>query len=106
MTLSASIFIATYVIIITEKINKAIAALLGASLMIFAGILSQERTVEGVDFNTLGLLIGMMIIVAISIPIASISISYLSCIPIAISLITSSTSLSNSALLYFTGNTM
>lgn len=66
MTAAASIFIITYAVIITEKFNRAIVALLGASLMIFAGILSQERAVEGVDFNTLGLLIGMMIIVAVS----------------------------------------
>lgn len=66
MTVAASIFIITYAVIITEKFNRAIVALLGASLMIFAGILSQERAVEGVDFNTLGLLIGMMIIVAVS----------------------------------------
>lgn len=66
MTVAASIFIITYAVIITEKFNRAIVALLGASLMIFAGILSQERAVAGVDFNTLGLLTGMMIIVAIS----------------------------------------
>lgn len=66
MTVAASILILTYAVIITEKFNKAIIALLGASLMIFAGILSQERAVEGVDFNTIGLLTGMMIIVAVS----------------------------------------
>ncbi|MBI3599429.1 MAG: ArsB/NhaD family transporter [Nitrospinae bacterium] len=66
MTVAASILFLTYALIITEKFNKAIIALLGASLMIFTGILSQERAVEGVDFNTIGLLTGMMIIVAIS----------------------------------------
>lgn len=66
MTVAASIFLITYVVIISEKFNKAVVALLGASLMIFAGILSQERAVAGVDFNTIGLLTGMMIIVAIS----------------------------------------
>jgi len=66
MTVAASILVLTYAVIITEKFNKAIIALLGASLMIFAGILSQERAVEGIDFNTIGLLTGMMIIVAVS----------------------------------------
>lgn len=66
MILASAIFIVTYVVIITERFNKTVVALLGASLMIFTGILSQERAVDGVDFNTLGLLIGMMIIVAIS----------------------------------------
>jgi Na+/H+ antiporter NhaD/arsenite permease-like protein len=66
MTIAASILFLTYAVIITEKFNKAIIALLGASLMIYAGILSQEQAVDGVDFNTIGLLTGMMIIVAIS----------------------------------------
>lgn len=66
MTVAASIFLITYIVIISEKFNKAVVALLGASLMIFAGILSQERAVAGVDFNTIGLLTGMMIIVAIA----------------------------------------
>mgnify|MGYP001614838089 CR=1 FL=1 len=66
MTIAASILVLTYAVIVTEKFNKAIIALLGASLVIYAGILSQESAIEGVDFNTIGLLIGMMIIVAIS----------------------------------------
>lgn len=66
MIVSVVIFIITYAMIISERFNKAAIALLGASLMIFTGILSQERAVENIDFNTIGLLIGMMIIVAIS----------------------------------------
>jgi len=66
MTVAASIFVLTYVVIITEKFNRALVSLVGASLMILTGILSQEMAIEKVDFNTLGLLIGMMIIVAIS----------------------------------------
>jgi Na+/H+ antiporter NhaD/arsenite permease-like protein len=66
MTLAASVFILTYALIITEKFNKAVVALLGASIMILTGTLSQETAVEGIDFNTIGLLTGMMIIVAVS----------------------------------------
>ncbi len=66
MILAAIIFILTYALIISEKFNKAAIAILGASLMIFTGVLSQEKAVENIDFNTIGLLIGMMIIVAIS----------------------------------------
>jgi Na+/H+ antiporter NhaD/arsenite permease-like protein len=50
----------------TEKINRAIVAGLGAGLMITLGILNQEQAIAGVDFNTLGLLTGMMVIVAIT----------------------------------------
>lgn len=64
--LASGIFIATYAVIISEKINRAIVALLGAALMIVCGILTQEAAIHGIDFNTLGLLIGMMMIVAIT----------------------------------------
>ena len=63
---ASSLLVATYAAVISERINRAVIALLGASLMIVLGILTQEKAVEGIDFNTIGLLIGMMIIVAIS----------------------------------------
>lgn len=63
---SAIVFVLTYAVIITERVNRAIVALLGAGLMIFAGVLNQQAAVNGVDFNTLGLLAGMMVIVAIT----------------------------------------
>src|SRR3989344_2136897 len=64
--LAIIIFLATYVIIITEKYHRTIIAMFGASLMVLLGIVNQERAIEGVDFNTLGLLIGMMVIVSIA----------------------------------------
>ncbi|MSO69721.1 MAG: hypothetical protein EXQ98_05520 [Alphaproteobacteria bacterium] len=64
--LSAGILIVTYVAIMTERLNRAVVALLGAGVMIITGVLSQEQAIRGVDFNTLGLLTGMMIIVAIT----------------------------------------
>ena len=63
---SSIIFIITYAVIVTEKINRSIVALLGAGLMISMGVLNQQTAINGVDFNTLGLLTGMMVIVAIS----------------------------------------
>jgi len=64
--LATFIFVLTYLAIISEKINRAIIALLGASLMIILGVLTQQMALEGVDFNTLGLLTGMMVIVSIT----------------------------------------
>ncbi len=61
-----AIFAVTYIIIISEKIHRTVIALTGAALMILLGVLNQEKAIEGVDFNTLGLLIGMMIIVGIA----------------------------------------
>src|SRR3990172_4665888 len=59
------IFLTVYTVLIWDKFNRAVIALLGASLVILLGVLNQEKAVEGIDFNTLGLLIGMMIIVTV-----------------------------------------
>ncbi|MBI2436700.1 MAG: ArsB/NhaD family transporter [Candidatus Magasanikbacteria bacterium] len=64
--ISILLFIATYALIISEKIHRTVVALAGAILMISLGIITQEQAIEGVDFNTLGLLIGMMIVVGIA----------------------------------------
>ncbi len=64
--LATVIVIIAYVILFTEKVNRAIVALLAASVMIFSGILTQTTALQGIDFNTLALLIGMMTIVGIS----------------------------------------
>ncbi len=60
------IFVLTYAVIVTDKINRAIVALIGAGVMVLSGVLSQAEAFAGVDFNTIGLLTGMMIIVAIT----------------------------------------
>lgn len=66
LTVSVVIFLLTYGAIVTERINRSIIALLGAGLMILSGVLTQQQAIEGVDFNTLGLLTGMMVIVALT----------------------------------------
>ncbi len=66
MWLAAILFVITYAAIMSEKINRAIVSLLAAGLMILLGILNQEAAIRGIDFNTIGLLIGMMVIVAIT----------------------------------------
>lgn len=67
MILAAVIFIAAYIFIITEKVHRATAALAGAAIILILNILPlKEAWAEYIDFNTLLLLIGMMIIVAIT----------------------------------------
>ena len=63
---ASSILIIVYLILFSEKINRAVIALIGAAIMIFTGVLTQTHALEGIDFNTLILLIGMMIIVGIA----------------------------------------
>src|SRR3981189_867439 len=66
MAVSTVILCATYGGIIWDKLNRAIVALLGASLMVVIGALDQNEALRGIDWNTLGLLTGMMILVSIS----------------------------------------
>ena len=66
MMVSTVILCITYGVIIWDKLNRAIVALLGASVMIFIGALDQDEAVKGIDWNTIGLLTGMMILVSIS----------------------------------------
>lgn len=66
MFVATGIMIAAYAFIVTERINSAVVALIGACLMIFMGVLNQEMAIAGIDFNTIFLLIGMMIVVGIT----------------------------------------
>ena len=65
-TVAVVIFIAAYALIISEKVHRTIVGIFGAMLMILLGIISQETAIHHIDFNTLGLLMGMMIIVNIT----------------------------------------
>lgn len=66
MIVATVILIAAYFFIITEKINRAIVSLLGAGLLVLLGVLNFELVIHGIDFNTIFLLTGMMVIVAIT----------------------------------------
>ena len=63
---AVAVLLISYILLFSEKINRAVTVLLGASVLIFIGILSQETAIASIDFNTLALLIGMMVIVGIS----------------------------------------
>lgn len=69
-TIIASIIVlATLYLIATEKVDKVIVVSTGALLMIISGTIlgfySQKQALASIDFNTLGLLFGMMIIASI-----------------------------------------
>jgi Na+/H+ antiporter NhaD/arsenite permease-like protein len=66
MWVSTGILLVTYAIIMSEQVNRAVIALAGASVMIVVGVLDQEEAIKGIDWNTLGLLTGMMILVSVS----------------------------------------
>ena len=64
--LAVTIMIVSYLFLFSEKVNRAVVALLGATAMIIFGVLNQKQAISSIDFNTLDLLIGMMIIVSIT----------------------------------------
>ncbi|MBE3113732.1 MAG: ArsB/NhaD family transporter, partial [Actinobacteria bacterium] len=59
------IFIATLIFVSLEKINRTVIALSGGLLFILLKILNQQEAFLAVDFNTIGLLTGMMVMVSI-----------------------------------------
>lgn len=72
---SAAILILTYIFIAMEKISKVTIAIVGASITIFLGLVSQSKGhdtidpnyfINFVDFNVIFLLVSMMIIVHIA----------------------------------------
>ena len=65
-TIAVIIFVAAYALIISEKVHRTIVGICGASLMILCGVIDQATAIGHIDFNTLGLLMGMMIIVNIT----------------------------------------
>jgi Na+/H+ antiporter NhaD/arsenite permease-like protein len=69
MIIATVIFLVILVVIFAEWIPRTIAAIFGAALMlgvgIFAGFYSEEQAIEAIDFHTVGLLLGMMTLVAL-----------------------------------------
>ncbi len=63
---SAVILIGAYVAISTEKVHKAIIALIGAALVMLLKLMSASEAFSAIDFNVIFLLMGMMIIVNIT----------------------------------------
>jgi len=65
MLLALLIFGITYLLIITEWINKMIAAMLGGFAIILTGIVSQEIAFRAIDWNVIFFLIGMMLVISV-----------------------------------------
>jgi Na+/H+ antiporter NhaD/arsenite permease-like protein len=67
--ISTSIFAVCLYLIFSEKLNRTIAALAGAVAIVMFGMVfhfySEDQAVATIDFNTIGLLLGMMILVSI-----------------------------------------
>ena len=59
------IFAMVLITIMSERLHRTAAALMGTVLLLLTGILDVNKAVSYVDFNTIGVLVGMMIFVAV-----------------------------------------
>lgn len=64
--IALAVFIVVMTLIATEKVHRASAALAGAVVLFLTGVLTFDQGMSHIDFNTLGVLIGMMIFVAVA----------------------------------------
>jgi len=66
MLFPALLFVVAYGVIVTERLNRAVVAILAAALAVVFGFLAQPDAIAAIDFNTLALLTGTMIIVGVT----------------------------------------
>ncbi|WP_330410862.1 ArsB/NhaD family transporter [Lachnotalea glycerini] len=59
------IFLVTMTAIMTEKVHRSVAAIAGAVLLVICHVITANECIETVDFNTIGVLMGMMLFVAV-----------------------------------------
>jgi Na+/H+ antiporter NhaD/arsenite permease-like protein len=62
LAIASLIFSLTYLLIISERVHKTVAALGGGVAMILFRVIDQETAFEAIDFNVIFLLVGMMVI--------------------------------------------
>ena len=65
MLISIIVFLAVYVAITFELVNKAVAAFSGVAILILLNVIDEHHAIDFIDFETIMLLFGMMIIVGV-----------------------------------------
>jgi len=68
MALAVVVFVVGLAVIATEKVHRTKVALLGAALVVVTHTIEQDQAIEAIDFDTIGLLTGMMLIVRLTEP--------------------------------------
>lgn len=63
--ISIAIFAIVMAFVVSEKIHRALAALIGAVILLCIGVIDFDTAIGSIDFNTLGVLCGMMMFVAV-----------------------------------------
>src|ERR671915_2642697 len=68
MALAVAIFAVALAAIASDRVDRTKVALVGAVLVLLTQTIDQEVAIEAIDWNTLGLLVGMMIVVRVTEP--------------------------------------
>jgi Na+/H+ antiporter NhaD/arsenite permease-like protein len=68
MAVAIGVFVLALVLLATERMDRTKVALVGATLVVLTQTIDQEHAIEAVDFNTIGLLAGMMLMVKLTEP--------------------------------------
>lgn len=63
--ISILVFVGVMVLVASEKVHRCIAALAGALILIITGVISFDTGISHIDFNTIGVLLGMMLFVSV-----------------------------------------
>ncbi len=62
--LAVGIFAGVFALMITEKVHRTVAVIAGAVLMVGFGILDEQGVIEAIEWEALGLIFGMFVLVA------------------------------------------
>jgi Na+/H+ antiporter NhaD/arsenite permease-like protein len=68
MALAIAIFAVALAVVASDRVHRTKVALVGAALVVLTGTLDQDEAIAAIDFNTIGLLAGMMLIVRVTEP--------------------------------------
>ena len=63
--IAVGVFLLVMAAIISEKVHRSVAALAGAVVLLLTHVLTIETAADYVDLNTIGVLVGMMLFVAV-----------------------------------------
>jgi Na+/H+ antiporter NhaD/arsenite permease-like protein len=66
MALAVGLFVIALAAIASDRVHRTKVALLGAGLMVVTQTIDQHQAIEAIDFNTIGLLAGMMLMVKLT----------------------------------------
>ena len=62
---AVAVFVVVTITIMTEKLHRSLAAITGAMIVLALHVMPFDAAMEHIDFNTLGVLLGMMLFVSV-----------------------------------------